>query len=270
MLKYQVRPKPNISYTAVNPSTSHQPVHKTIINIQPEPKYVPADSKSVSSVQSFDSSTESATSGRISALRTRTISLSSLSSIDSSESSEWGHFKIYTSLIKADTDYKTIKISSQTTTKTVIDTMLTKFRMFSKDPNLYCLVMEIRTIQAGSIVITPLVLDNSSKPLELQRCHPTDMSSFYMKMAADGVLVKIFDFQINSESNYKSILLSTNTTTDEAITLLAQMLKIDRNIDSYRLFVSDRANEAEIPGQIYLASLYLSLKPNQKILIRRC
>uniref|UniRef100_A0A0K0G3U9 GH01721p (inferred by orthology to a D. melanogaster protein) n=1 Tax=Strongyloides venezuelensis TaxID=75913 RepID=A0A0K0G3U9_STRVS len=272
MLKFQVRPKQTITYTGTDPSTSNDnAIHKTIISINPESKYY-FDNKSVHSYNSTNSSTFSISSGRVSDLinqHNRAQSLSSLSSIDSSDSGEWSHLKIFTRNIKSDTDYKTIKVSTHTTTRQVINTILSKFRLTSKDPNLYCLVMEIKTPQYGQIITTPLILEDNSKPLTLQRLQTPEMCSFYIKMENNGIPVKIFDYEINNESNYKSILLSRKTTCNETLTLLLQLLHIDHNTASYKLLVVDRAEEAEIPSDVYVAYLYTKLQPNQKIIIRR-
>lgn len=56
-----------------------------------------------------------------------------------------GTLKIYTGKINADTDYKTLKISTSHTAKNVIDTILGKFRTSCRDPNLFEIFMEVRT-----------------------------------------------------------------------------------------------------------------------------
>uniref|UniRef100_A0A0N5A7D0 Ras-associating domain-containing protein n=1 Tax=Parastrongyloides trichosuri TaxID=131310 RepID=A0A0N5A7D0_PARTI len=272
MLKFQVPPKQNITYTGANPSTSdNNNLHKTIISINPEPKYY-SDTKSIQSFNSTNSSNFSSSSGKVSDIinqHNRATSLSSLSSIDSSDTGEWGHLKIYTRHIKSDTDYKTIKISTHTTTKQVIETILSKFRLTTKDPNLYCLIMEIKTLQYGKIITTPLILEYNSKPLSLQRLQTSEMCSFYMTTDTNGILVRIFDYEINIESNYKSLLLSKKTTCSETLSLLFQILRIDHNKASYKLLVVDRAEEAEIPTDVCIGYLYNSLQSNQKIIIRR-
>ncbi|EFO16927.2 hypothetical protein LOAG_11578, partial [Loa loa] len=78
----------------------------------------------------------------------RSSSTSSLSSVDSSDASEWGTLRIYTGGIKEDTDYKTLKISTNHTVKNIVHTILGKFRI-CKDPNLFEIIMEVWTRYNG-------------------------------------------------------------------------------------------------------------------------
>ncbi|KAI6241465.1 Ras association domain protein [Aphelenchoides fujianensis] len=132
------------------------------------------------------------------AIRLRSTSLSSLSSIDSADSAgtDWGHLRVFTGNIKAETDFKTVKISTHTSALSVIEMMLSKFRLAHRDPNLFRICMEITTRHLGQCVKTILELDDSARPLELQRCHPQHMSRFLMVMANDPVLTRIDDSAI--------------------------------------------------------------------------
>ncbi|VDD93699.1 unnamed protein product [Enterobius vermicularis] len=199
-------------------------------------------------------------------LRNRSNSLTSLSSVDSSESSEWGTLKIYTGKINADTDYKTLKISTSHTAKNVIDTILGKFRTSCRDPNLFEIFMEVRTKINGDEVKSLLLLSPDARPLELQRCHPAQMSRFFLSMSEGGVLVRIYDYLISPQSNYKSLLLSLRTTCYEAIALLLTMNRNNGNPNDFRLCISSANRELQMDDTV--ADLYKALHGDHKILIR--
>ena len=54
-----------------------------------------------------------------------------------------GVLKVYTSDIRQCTDYKTIRVSTKTTARNVIEMVLTKFKLTCRDPNLFELWMEV-------------------------------------------------------------------------------------------------------------------------------
>ncbi|KHN83904.1 hypothetical protein Tcan_11336 [Toxocara canis] len=200
-------------------------------------------------------------------LRNRSNSLTSLSSIDSSDSSEWGVLKVYTACVKADTEYKTLKVSTSHTVRNVVDTILNKFRISCRDPNLFEIFMEVRTRIHGHEVKNLLLLGSDSRPLELQRCHPANMSRFFLTISQNGVLVRIHDYMINPQSNYKSLMLSKRTTCYETIALLLAMMRRDESPNEYRLSLSEAEQDLDMNDTV--ADLYVALESHQKILIRR-
>ncbi|VDK86856.1 unnamed protein product [Litomosoides sigmodontis] len=195
----------------------------------------------------------------------RSNSLSSLSSVDSSDSSEWGTLRIYTGNIKEDTDYKTLKISTNHTVKNIVDTILTKFRI-CEDPNLFEIIMEVWTRYNGEQVKTPLLLPQEARPLELQRCHPVHMSRFVITMSTNGVLVRIYDHLLSPKSTYKSLFISPRTTCYEAITVLLTMCQRRGPPTDFRLCLSETGDDLNMNDN--LADLYLVLPKDQKIIIR--
>uniref|UniRef100_A0A915B488 Ras-associating domain-containing protein n=1 Tax=Parascaris univalens TaxID=6257 RepID=A0A915B488_PARUN len=200
-------------------------------------------------------------------VRNRSNSLSSLSSIDSSDSTEWGVLKVYTGCVNEDTEYKTLRISTSHTAKNVIDTIIGKFRISYRDPNLFEIVMEVRTRIRDCEVKNLLLLSPDSRPLELQRCHPADMSRFFLVVSRNGILVRIYDYLINPQSNYKSLILSTRTTCYETIALLLAVIRREGSPNDYRLSLSEAEHDLDMSDTI--ADLYVALDSQQKILIRR-
>ncbi|KAK6047538.1 hypothetical protein COOONC_14957 [Cooperia oncophora] len=113
-------------------------------------------------------------------LTSRSNSLASLNSVDSANSDgDWGTLRVHTSNVKACTDYKTIRLSTHCTTRSVIDTVTTK--------------------ADGKPVRTILRLDHDARPLELQRCHPANMSRFILHMMSEGTLVRVHDHNISPQ-----------------------------------------------------------------------
>ncbi|KAI6178166.1 Ras-associating domain-containing protein [Aphelenchoides besseyi] len=279
MLKYKVQPREPRSISAAagasklyrNSSMSAaetpppRPAHRTLIHIRNGPA---SCSSSTSSGSMSDLST---TATHAPNFRVRSTSLSSLSSVDSGETnSDWGHLRVFTRNIKADTDYKTLKISSQTSALTVIQMLLSKFRLAHRDPNLFRLCMEITTRYMGNLIKSILELDDAARPLELQRCHPLNMSRFLMVVANDPVLTRIDDSIICPQSNYKSLLLSRRTTALETIRLLLQICRVT-NVDetNFKLYLTNSDTEVELSYDVRVADIYLQMSPEQKLVLRR-
>jgi hypothetical protein len=265
MLKYQVRATPIKSSLGVpsSPSTSQ---HRTIISIGANDTIRASTTSLCSSSNSSFASNSSSTRRYF---RTRSNSISSLSSLESSEFADWGHLRIFTGNIKAECDFKTLKVSTQTTVQQIIEMLLSKFRLTCRDSNLFQLWMEVSTRAGSEEVKTLLELDLTSRPLELQRCHPPSQSRFILHQGSNGILVRIHDSEICSESNYKSLLISPRTTVTEVINLLLQMARIQTSPTNYRLMLVDDSAEAEIPSELFLGAVYLNLRPEQKIVIRK-
>ncbi|VDO86305.1 unnamed protein product [Heligmosomoides polygyrus] len=202
-------------------------------------------------------------------LTSRSSSLVSLNSVDSANSDgDWGTLRVYTSNVKACTDYKTIRVSTQCTTRSVIDTVLNKFKISCRDTNLFELWMEVTTKADGKPVRTILRLDHEARPLELQRCHPANMSRFVLHMTSEGTLVRVYDHNISPQSNYKSLLLAEETSCREAVAIVLSMNRKEPESD-YALFLTSPEGEAQIPAEVSLVSIAVMCQPYHKIVIRQ-
>ncbi|KAJ1361791.1 hypothetical protein KIN20_021135 [Parelaphostrongylus tenuis] len=202
-------------------------------------------------------------------LTSRSNSLASLSSVDSANSDgDWGTLRVYTNNVKACTDYKTIRLSTQCTSRSVIDTVLSKFKISCRDTNLFELWMEVTTKANGKPVQTILRLDHTARPLELQRCHPTNMSRFILHMTSVGTLVRVHDHNISPQSNYKSLLLANETSCREAIAIVMSLNRKEFD-GEYALFLTAPEGEAQIPPEVSLVSIAMKCQPYHKIVIRQ-
>ncbi|KAL1458688.1 hypothetical protein WDU94_008818, partial [Cyamophila willieti] len=98
--------------------------------------------------------------------------------------------------LRSDIEYKTLGITFQTTCREVVTSLLNKYRMRHRDPNLFFLTMEVTVRRSG--VRTILVLDEETRPAALQSCHPRGDSKFCLQTRR-GALVKIYDSAIMPE-----------------------------------------------------------------------
>ncbi|VEN63213.1 unnamed protein product, partial [Callosobruchus maculatus] len=141
--------------------------------------------------------------------------------------------KVYARCLRPDIEYKTLCITFQTTCKEVVATLLGKYKMKHRDPKLFYLSMEVTVRKAG--VRTQLALDDDARPAVLQSCHPRGDSKFSLQTRRGG-LVKIHDSVLNSNSQYKSLLISARTTVDEVIALLLNCYSSKERVEQFSLY----------------------------------
>ncbi|KAG5873316.1 hypothetical protein JTB14_037115 [Gonioctena quinquepunctata] len=141
--------------------------------------------------------------------------------------------KVYARCLRPDIEYKTLSITFQTTCKEVVGTLLGKYKMKHRDPKLFYLSMEVTVRKAG--VRTHLALDEEARPAVLQSCHPRGDSKFSLQTRRGG-LVKIHDSILNSNSKYKSLLISARTTVDEVIALLLNCYNSKEQVIQFSLY----------------------------------
>ncbi|XP_055335215.1 uncharacterized protein LOC129586183 [Paramacrobiotus metropolitanus] len=134
---------------------------------------------------------------------------------------QMGMLKVFCSILRPDVEYKTLQVSTDSTTKDIVHMLLRKCKMRNRDPNLFYLSMEISMLnQLGETMRTVLVLDAFARPLDLKICQPSGYSVNFTLRAKKGSLLKVHDSCLNSASKYKSLLISQKTTAREIIQLL--------------------------------------------------
>lgn len=113
--------------------------------------------------------------------------------------------------------------------------------------------------------------DDSARILELQRCHPAQLSRFLLVMSGDAVLTRVDDSALCPQSNYKSLLLSRETSALEACRLLLQLCRLQPSLGErdVRLFLHHDGIEAPLPDEVRIAQVYAELMSNQKLVLRR-
>ncbi|XP_046676582.1 uncharacterized protein LOC124364846 isoform X1 [Homalodisca vitripennis] len=170
-------------------------------------------------------------------LSSRSSSYSSLS--DASPSTT---IKVYARCLRADIEYKTLSITFQTTCREVVQSLLNKYRMRHRDPNLFYLTMEVTVRKAG--VRTVLVLDEEARPAALQSCQPRGDSRFALQTRRGG-LVKIYDSVLMPGSQYKSLLISCRTTVDELIQILLNCYNSKDRVEQFSLYEVCKSQESQ-------------------------
>ncbi|BES89007.1 Ras association (RalGDS/AF-6) domain [Nesidiocoris tenuis] len=141
--------------------------------------------------------------------------------------------KVFAKCLRPDIEYKTLGITYQTTCREVVQSLLNKYRMRHRDPNLFYLTMEVTIRRAG--IRTVIVLDEDSRPAVLQSCHPKGDSKFSLQ-TKNGGLVKIYDSVLMPGSKYKSLLISEFTTVDELIQILLNCYNSKERVEQFSLY----------------------------------
>ncbi|XP_045470095.1 uncharacterized protein LOC123677555 [Harmonia axyridis] len=158
---------------------------------------------------------------------------SSYSSLNESTNNLQTTIKIYARCLRSDIEYKTLSITFQSTCKEVVGMLLGKYKMKHRDPKLFYLSMEVTVRKAG--VRTILALDDEARPAALQLCHPKGDSKFSLQTRRGG-LVKIYDSVLNSNSQYKCLLVSAKTSSDELIALLLNCYNSKERVEQFSLY----------------------------------
>ena len=96
------------------------------------------------------------------------------------------------------------------------------------------------------------VADDSSRPLELQRCHPQQHQRFLLFMVGDPMLTRIDDSAICPLSNYKALMLARRTTVLETIRLLIQICRVSGADErKFKLCLVDPDGAVELPSSVW-------------------
>lgn len=80
-----------------------------------------------------------------------------------------------------------------------------------------------------------IVLEKNSKPTMLQALHPPGESEFHLKIKTGG-LIKIFTNSLNTATQYRNLLISDETTSDEVIQLLLNFFNMKEPIEEFSIY----------------------------------
>ncbi|GAB0096018.1 uncharacterized protein DMENIID0001_114660 [Sergentomyia squamirostris] len=141
--------------------------------------------------------------------------------------------KIFTTCLKIDIEYKTLGIQWDTTSREIVTQVLRRCKIRHKDPRLFYLSMEVMVRRAG--VKTLLVLEDEARPAILQACHPKGDSRFCLQLKAGG-LVRVHTSALQPSSQYKSLLISEETTSDEVLGLLLTTYNSTEPVEQFSLY----------------------------------
>lgn len=106
-------------------------------------------------------------------------------------------------------------------------------KMRHRDPRLFFLSMEVRFRRADAR--TMLALDDTARPAMLQACHPTGESKFHLQTKQGG-LIRVHTSALQQTSQYKSLLISEQTTSDELLGLLLSCYNSSEPVEEFSLY----------------------------------
>lgn len=106
-------------------------------------------------------------------------------------------------------------------------------KMRHRDPRLFYLSMEVTVRRAG--VKTLLVLDDDTRPAILQACHPKGESRFCLQLKPGG-LIRVHTSALQSNSQYKSLVISEETTSDELLQLLLSSYNSMEPVEQFSIY----------------------------------
>ncbi|KAH8273994.1 hypothetical protein KR044_007414 [Drosophila immigrans] len=141
--------------------------------------------------------------------------------------------KVYTNCLKIDIEYKTLGIQWDTTSKEVITQLLSRLKMRHRDPRLFYLSMEVAVRRAG--VKTILMLDEDTRPAIMQACHPKGESRFCLQVKPGG-LIRVHTSALHPSSQYKSLVISKETNSDELLQLLLSCFSSHEPVENFSLY----------------------------------
>lgn len=105
--------------------------------------------------------------------------------------------------------------------------------MRHRDPRLFYLSMEVAVRRAG--VKTILVLDDDTRPAIMQACHPKGESRFCLQLKPGG-LIRVHTSALQPSSQYKSLVISEETTCDELLHLLLGCYSSPEPVENFSLY----------------------------------
>ncbi|XP_055547427.1 uncharacterized protein LOC129731447 [Wyeomyia smithii] len=154
--------------------------------------------------------------------------------------------KIYTACLRQDIEYKTLGISYDATSKSVVQQLLRRCKLRHRDPRLFYLTMEVTIRRPGAKSV--LELDDEARPALLQACHPKGDSRFCLQQKPGG-LIRVHTSALQPNSQYKSLLISEETTSDELLALLLSCYSSHEPVEQFSLY-------EVCPGQEYQRKLH--------------
>lgn len=136
--------------------------------------------------------------------------------------------KVFAQTLSQDVEYVTLHVNTQTKSNQIIKSLLRKFRLKHRDPNLFYLTLERWIRKDGLKSKSVMLLGDEACPLQLQQCcsnPPHNDIKFTLQIRA-GSLVKISCNDVVPDAQYKCLSLSTQTTVEETIELMLHCLNL--------------------------------------------
>ncbi|KAF2366497.1 Ras-associating (RA) domain [Trinorchestia longiramus] len=133
---------------------------------------------------------------------------------------DWTTIRVFAKCLRSDIEYKTVSVGPRTTCGELVASLLSKYRMKHRDPNLFYLTMEVTVRRwSGPPVRSLLVLEECARPAQLALCRPLGDARFALQMRKGGV-IRVHDTVLMPGSQYKSLLVSYRTRAEEVVQLM--------------------------------------------------
>lgn len=142
--------------------------------------------------------------------------------------------KIHVNSLIKELEYITLHVSCHAKCRNVIKTLLRKYRLKNRDPNLYYLTLERWIRKDGLRHKSVMLLGDDTSPVQLQQCcsnAPYDDIKFSLQ-TRPGILVRIYTNELIADSKYKCFSLSSQTTVEQCIELLLSSLNLNASGNS--------------------------------------
>ena len=123
---------------------------------------------------------------------------------------------MYASCLRADIEYKTVRINKTITARKIISGLLKKFKMKHVDPRLFYLTLEFTVNDESNSVIKISDDDIISEMLE---CNPWRDTKVRLNSKPGG-FIRVYDTEILPDSVYKSIRISEDTTVKDVLDIM--------------------------------------------------
>ncbi|XP_015765537.1 PREDICTED: uncharacterized protein LOC107344402 [Acropora digitifera] len=150
-----------------------------------------------------------------------------------------GKVTVFTRGLQADSEYTTVEITTQTTSKELVSLLLAKCKAGEKDRNLFYIAVEIGIQKKDSSLPLSqmMVLANDARPLEIQSRQPTGEAKFHLKMRSGGIL-RVQAGILSPGATYKCVQISHQTRADEVVRMIMHSYGSDEAPEKFVLVES--------------------------------
>lgn len=152
---------------------------------------------------------------------------------------EKGKVLVQTTILNPETEYTSIEITNQTTSKELISLLLEQSDALSKDHNLFYVAVEIGIQKKDSSlpISHMMVLADDARPLEIHTRQATGEAKFHLKMRSGGLL-RVQAGILSPGATYKCVQISRQTRADEVVKMILSSYGSDEPPEKFVLVES--------------------------------
>lgn len=125
-------------------------------------------------------------------------------------------------------EYVCLRMGTETNCKQIVKSLLKKFKLKHRDPNLYYLTLERWIRKDGLKFKSVILLGDDACPLQLQQCcsNPPHNDIRFTLQNRTGTLIRVYCSDAAPDTKYKCLSLSSHTTVNETIELMLHCLNL--------------------------------------------